>query len=179
MKKGYKIWAAFILPVIIGLVINWLTPINVLSLLWKAIKWGFSLFIIKFTLPVWAILLLMLAIPLLLLVIFITFKKNSISEPSPLNYISDVFFGIRWHWRYCGTQVDEDYLTPRCLKCSCVLEPINESLYAIMPRIGMHCSHCGTRISFGYGFEQLRREVHKEIDRKIVTGEYKTCIASC
>ena len=179
MKKKYnKIWGVLILPIVIGVAVNWLTPLNVPSLLGKALKWFFSLFAIKFTLPVWAILLLMLAIPLVLLAVFILLVKNSDSESDVHKYISDIFYGIKWHWRYSGTQVDEYYLTPRCMKCSCVLETVDESAYAAIDHIGMHCSHCGSSVSFEHGFECLREKVHKEIDRKIVTGEYKTCLAS-
>src|SRR5690554_5977238 len=126
-KKKSKLWGALLLPVIIGLLVNWLTPINVPALIWKVLKWFFSLFIVKFTLPVWAILLLMSAIPLVCLVVFLFSLKNSDSCSDVLSYISDTFYGIEWHWRYNGSQVDEYYLTPRCMRCSCVLTPVDES----------------------------------------------------
>lgn len=165
MKRFKKIWLLFFLPVIIGLLINWLTPINILGAIWKTITWFTALFIIKVTLPVWGIIVLMLA-PLL--IIAALFLYRTYSAETYLTYTSDTFFGILWHWSYDRGTVYE--VLHRCPSCKLILQPSNTAVTTFT----LICSHCGFEKDFRCGYGELLNRVKKEIDRKIITEEYKT-----
>ena len=65
MNKLNKIWLLLLLPVVVGLMVNWLTPIDIIGALWKAIKLFVGLFVVKVTFPVWGVILLIIALGLL------------------------------------------------------------------------------------------------------------------
>ena len=168
MKGFKKIWLLFFLPVIIGLLINWLTPINIPGAIWKTIVWFGDLFVIKINLPIWGIILLMFAIPLLIGVIL--FLHRISSAETYLAYTSDTFFGISWHWSYDGGNVYDVDIIPRCPSCKTLLQPSN----MVVNEFTLVCSHCGFQKEFEYSYDELFNRVKKEIDRKIITKEYKT-----
>ena len=170
MKGFKKIWLLFFLPVIIGLLINWLTPINIPGAIWKTIVWFGDLFVIKINLPIWGIILLMFTIPLLIGVIL--FLQRTSSTVTYLAYTSDTFFGISWHWSYDGGNVYDEDIIPRCPSCKTLLQPSN----MVVNEFILVCSHCGFQKEFEYSYDELLNRVKKEIDRKIVTKEYKKIV---
>ena len=64
-KQTKKLLVLLVVSVVAGLIVNWLTPIDIPGAVWTALKWINSLFVAKLTLPVWALLLLILAFPIL------------------------------------------------------------------------------------------------------------------
>jgi hypothetical protein len=108
-KQTKKASLLFILTVVAGLLVNWVTPIDIPGRAWIALKWIRSLVLINYPLPVWAILLLlMLALPSLVLTVLALFPRRRMEyaavQKSYLSYVSDTFFGISWHWKYIGGQ---------------------------------------------------------------------------
>ena len=168
MKRFKGIFLFIILPVIISLLVNWLTPINIPGTIWKIITWFAGLFVIKATLPVWGIILLMLVIPLLIGIVFFLLRTSS--TETYLTYISDIFFEISWHWRYTGNKLYNEDIIPRCPSCKTLLQPSN----VVVNEFTFICSHCGFQKEFEYSYDELLNRVKKEIDRKIITEEYKT-----
>ena len=164
MKHIKKLWLLLLLPVVIGLLVNWLTPINIPGSIWAVIKWIGSLFVSKFTLPVWAILFLMLALPTLILV------AKALSRHSHMNYVSDKFFDIMWHWQYVRGKLDVRNFVPRCPVCTCILEIVEEWGE---DDIILLCHHCGFKKKFEVvHMDTLLDQVKREIDLKITTGKY-------
>lgn len=168
MKRFKKIWLLLLLPVIIGLLITWLAPIDIPGIIWKAITWFAGFFVIKATLPVWGLILLMLAIPFLIgVVLFVALTR---STENYLKYTSDTFFGISWYWSYDGGTVYDVDIFPRCPSCKTLLQPSN----IVVNEFNLVCSHCGFQKEFRYSYSELLNRVKKEIDRKITTEEHKT-----
>ena len=165
MEKFKKIGLFIILSVVCSLLVNWLTPINILGAIWKSITWFAVLFIIKVTLPVWGIIVLMLTPLLIGLVLFL---YRTYSAETYLTYTSDTFFGISWHWSYDRGTVYK--VLHRCPSCKLILEPSNTAVTIFT----LFCSHCGFQKDFEYSYGELLNRVKKEIDRKIHTEEYKT-----
>ena len=126
MKRFKKIWLPIILSDISGILINWLTPVNIPGAIWKIITWFVGLFVIKATLPVWSIILLMLVIPLLIGIVIVFFLLRTNSTETYLKYTSDTFFGIPWHWSYDGGNVYDVDIIPRCPSCKTLLQPSNK-----------------------------------------------------
>ena len=163
MKRFKKLWFLLLLPVVVGLLVNWLTPIDIPGAIWSAVKWFFGLFLVTSMLPVWGIILLMLTIPLVLGVGLLFLGRAE----THLTYTSDTFFGISWHWSYVGGQLYDQDITPRCPHCKTVLEPVHESAYAVVDDITLACHHCGFKKRFEFNLVTLLDRVKLEVDRKI------------
>jgi hypothetical protein len=170
MKKFKKILLPIILTIISGVIINWLTPIDIPGAIWKAITWFMHLFLLKICFSVWGIILLMLIIPFLIGLFNLLFRSNSVE-----NYLSDTFFGVLWDWRYRyirGKKYTEEIIA-RCPHCKTILKPSRESSYPFGYTNNLVCTHCEFCKKFDFGYDELLDRVKKEIDRKIITGEYK------
>ena len=177
MKALRRLCALLLPPLVVGLLLNWLTPVDVPGALWSAIRWFFGLFLITFTLPIWAILLLMLAIPLVFgigLVLIFVFRRPQRSSPAYTSYTSDDFFGVSWHWSYLGGRLSDETIMPRCPGCKTILDATYEPGDVIAGHITLVCHHCGFRKRLKFDRDTVLDRVKREIDRKIVSGEYKT-----
>lgn len=172
MNKLNKIWLLLLLPVVVGLMVNWLTPIDIIGALWKAIKLFVGLFVVKVTFPVWGVILLMLVIPLLIGAILMMVGLRR-TEESHLTYLADNFFGVSWDWKYVGGHLYDEDIVPRCPQCKTVLQPVQESAFNVVDDVTLACHHCGFKTRFDFNLHTLFDRVKREIDRKIVTGEYK------
>jgi len=171
MKKHIKkFWLLLIVPVAVGLLVNWLTPFDIPAAVWSVLKWIWSLLVAKFSLPVWLILLLMLMIPAFILILIAVFLNRS--GETHLTYVSDNFFGISWHWQYTWGELYDESIVPRCPQCKSVLQPVEESGYRVVDDITLLCHHCGFKQRFEFNLHTLVDRVKREIDRKIVTREY-------
>ena len=175
MKKSTVI-ITLAITVIGGLVVNWLTPINIPGYIWSFLSSVMRLFLAKITLPVWAIIVLIFLIPVARL---LTQKKrvhhnvNNVnsSKPDYIKYTSDDFFGIDWNWDYRGNRIDSNSITARCPKCKCLLDWVRESSFKMIKDITLICPHCNLRKVFKLNEEGIIRRVEKEIDRKIIAKE--------
>ena len=165
-----KLWLLLLLPVVVGLLVNWLTSIDIPGSAWAIIKWVGSLFVLKFTLPIWAILFLLLILPTLILVTKALLRSHT--GNSHKNYLSDTFFEILWFWRYVGGRLYDENFVPRCPNCMYILQPIEESAFQCIDNISLVCHHCGFKKRFDFNMHTLLDRVKREIDLKIVTGKY-------
>ena len=134
-------------------------------------KWIGSLFVAKIALPVWAILLVMLAPPAVIIIVIRSLMNPA--RESHFTYIYDRFFEIDWYWRYLDGRIWEKYIIPRCPNCKSQLQPFQESGFIIIDHVTLRCHHCGFNKRFEFNYEALLDRVKREVDRKIVTGEYK------
>ena len=173
MKISKKIWLTIISTVIGGILLDLLTPLNIPGIIWKAITWFMYFFLIKIHLPVWSIILLMLTIPFLIGLFILLFRNNSVG-----NYLSDTFFGVLWNWRYIGGKIYDEKIIARCPHCKTILKPVQgeETSYPFRDITTLVCTHCEFHKKFDFDFHELRNRIKKEIDRKIITEEYKKIV---
>lgn len=172
MKRFKKIWLpTIILSVISGILIDWLTPVNIPGAIWKAITWFMHFFLLKMSLPVWGIILLMLTIPFLIGLFILLFHSNSVE-----NYLSDTFFEVLWEWCYIRGKIYDEKIIARCPHCKTILKIVQEPEPPFGYITNLECTHCGFHKKFTFNSHELRDRVTKEIDRKITTGEYKKIV---
>jgi hypothetical protein len=172
MKKKLltKIFSVFLLPIFIGLLIKLIAPTEVLQVVWVALKQVVAFFLIEFTLPIWAIILLVLAIPFLVVLVFILLPSRT--SESYHSYVSDNLFGINWHWKYSYGHLYNEDIVPRCPECKTIMERSATSPF-MADVTTLTCTHCGYERHFDLSLDALIGRVKKEIDRKIITEEYK------
>jgi len=175
MKKS-TIIITLALTVIGGLLVNWLTPINIPGYIWSFLSSVVRLFFVKIPLPVWAIIVLIFFIPMVNLLIrkkqdHHNVNKVDASEPDFLKYTSGNFFGIDWNWGYRGNRIDRNSVTARCPKCKCLLDWVRESSFKIIEDITLICPHCNFLKEFKLNEKGIIRRVEQEIDRTIVAKE--------
>lgn len=173
MKRFKKIWlTTIILAVISGILIDYLTLINIPGAIWKVITWFMHLFLFKTSFPVWGIILLMLTIPfLIILFILLFYNKKSFK-----NYTSDTFFGVLWEWDYDFGEIYKEGIRARCPQCKTILKIVQEPDIPFGHIANLKCTHCGFHKKFTFDSHELRDRVKKEIDRKIITEEYKKIV---
>jgi len=172
MKKLKSLWPLLIVPVIVGLFINWLTPVDVIGAIWKGLRWFGHFFVIPVTFPIWGIILLTLALPAVLALVVLVGACRPPEEGYEA-YRSDSFFGVSWRWRYCLGQVDEN-IVARCPRCQGILD--FHQFWSGVPGVALTCDHCGFNQRFDSDGLTLRNRVLKEIDRKLVSGEYRSVL---
>jgi len=114
------------------------------KLFFKFLKLVGKFFTLPVSLQVWALILLILSIPIIILILALLTPKRKEIGPSPYDeYRKDIFDGIVFHWIWEYNKFDKRYeiekLTPFCPNCDCQL---NVSDYG-----GLYCPSCGFRKS--------------------------------
>lgn len=175
MKKS-TIIITIAITVIGGLLVNWLTPINIPGYIWSFLSSIVRLFVVKITLPVWAIIILIFLLPVARFLIqkkqvHQNLNKADSSDSGFLKYTSGDFFGIGWHWDYRGNKIDSSSITARCPKCKCLLDWVRESSFRMIKDITLICPHCNFRKEFKLDEKAIVRKVEQEIDREIISKE--------
>ena len=171
LKKVLPVAAA---TVIAPLLVIWLTPYNPFGVIWSGITWFVRLFIIKVSLPIWLIIILILAISVLSRGASFSFTADGDSAGTYLNYTSDKFFGILWRWKYTANKLYDEHIVPRCPSCMTLLRATEETSYRMIDEVTLTCPNCDFKRRFEYSLDDLLDRIRREIDRKIVTDEYKT-----
>ena len=164
-------------PVVVGLLTECFTPVNVLGLLGNTTSAIRSLLGTVVFLPFWALVLMSFIWPILHTVARCLPSTEEEEDLPPemefLTYTSDSFFGVKWLWPYAGNRIDADKITARCPECECLLDWVKESGFQVIDDITLICPHCGFRKHFKRNEEGITRLVQQQIDRKIVTGEFR------
>lgn len=120
--------------------------------------------------PVWNWLLGVAAIYIALTLIEARLVHNKKRrKPSVPPYIEDVFFGVRWRWRYSGTEIVN--LHCLCLGCGLQVYFFNIGPFAAIPRLGARCDDCGQRSDeYDGDGEMLESHVIRLIHRNLRHG---------
>ena len=113
----------------------------------------------------------MLTIPFLIGLFILLFRNSSVE-----NYLSDTFFEVLWEWCYVRGEIYDEKIIARCPHCKTILKPVQESKYPYGHITNLICTHCGFHKKFAFNSHELRDRVKKEIDRKIITEEYKKIV---
>lgn len=166
--------------VIGGLILASVTGGSYFAGWWPAIfrifKRVFSFALAYTPVPNWLLTVLSLsAILTLCFLLLVIFPARE--TPDWRSYTSDNFFGILWFWQFsAGGQLYAEDIQPRCPKCLSVLEPAYDMHYKVTTEFAFVCDHCDFKRQF-FDLHDLRRKIIKEVDRKIVSGEYKSVLA--
>ncbi|HUW27893.1 MAG TPA: hypothetical protein VMV97_04725 [Sulfuriferula sp.] len=128
------------------------------------------LFTTSTAVPNWLLVLLGVAtIPTLLLLaagMWALFAKKTSSQPSWVAYTSDMFFGLRWRWRYTAGSIDG--LNTFCPHCDYQVFPYEASAYQMVDRIGFKCDSCQRGLGeFDESILSLKSKVERFIQQKV------------
>lgn len=124
-------------------------------------------------LPNWGVYLLVItSVPSLMLLIN-AIKKDK--GQSITEYTQDHFWGLNWRWSYIGDQPHDPWAF--CNTCDTCLVYLESGVYK-QKAISLHCETCESKLLEQDGDKQyLIDKVHRQIDRKIRTGEWINVIA--
>lgn len=107
--------------------------------------------------------------------ILLGWKITPFYKNSPGRYRSDVFFGARWTWKFClGRPTD---IWCECPHCSTTLVYTEDFSIRGDERKYFSCETCGHRSQSFEGNQRFAiSKIHRQIERKIKTGEYRKLI---
>lgn len=125
----------------------------------------------------WLLLLLgLLALPTVLITGAVVWQKifPKSAGSSWRNYTSDIFFGLRWRWRYFDDGQIYDVHT-FCPYCDFQVYALNVSAFRVVDHIAFQCDGCGRRLGdFQESFESLEDKTTRFIQQKIRNGTWNT-----
>jgi hypothetical protein len=116
--------------------------------------------------------LTLLAVPTLLLV------GRACSSTSPRSalaaYRTDLFFGLRWRWRYGEGGLPFD-LYSFCPSCDYQVYAEHRSLYSAVPQIVFHCDNCGRDVAqLQEPLESLESKIRRLIQQRIRSDAWRS-----
>jgi hypothetical protein len=86
-------------------------------------------------------------------------------------YTSDLYFGLRWRWKYFDNGNIYDVYT-FCPHCDFQVFPHNTSLYGVI-RIGFNCDSCGRMLGeMNESWNSLENKVKRFIQQKLRNGAW-------
>jgi hypothetical protein len=107
-----------------------------------------------------------------------TTTQNSAGPTDWHDFTAFVYQGVNWVWRYDFGKISN--LTARCPVCSCLLDPKGDVrndasvMTGMRPVTAYWCDHCQVeRLREDGRPETIVDRVQKEIDRLLVSGEWK------
>jgi hypothetical protein len=125
-------------------------------------------------------LLVLLSLPAVLIICVFVWEQlhppQINGSPNWHTYRSDVFFGLRWHWDYCGHgNIDEIF--PFCPYRDFQVFPYNVSSFRAIDRIGFRHDSCDRALrecdeSIEFLKSKVKQFVHKNLGMKL--GMQKT-----
>ena len=126
--------------------------------------------------PVWVIVLVvLLALPTVLFLAALIWKRLFPSQSSPPSwklYTSDIYFGLRWRWRY----LDEGHIYDMhsfCPHCDFQVYARDVSSYRVISHIAFSCESCGQQLGdFQESLESLENKIKRFIQQKIRNGTW-------
>lgn len=97
------------------------------------------------------------------------------SKPSYRDYREDIFFGMKWRWKYSTTEKSITIPRPSCPTCSYDIIPTRTSISSIVDiEYTYHCDNCEKDITkLKEQPEVTISKVERQAIRKINTGEWE------
>lgn len=137
---------------------------------------GFANSLIAFTLastptPIWLLLVLaLLALPMLIFIGALVWQSvfpSKAHSPSWQNYTTDIFFGLRWRWKYgTGAQIYDAHTF--CPHCDFQVYAKDISSYRFIDHIAFHCDSCSRHLGeFHESFNSLENKVKRFVQQKL------------
>lgn len=167
MKKSRKsIVGGFLLAVLAGVTVEWIKDFPVLRWLAKVGSSAWSWLGAFHAVPGW--LLAVLATITLLACISVALRLfRSETEAPWLAVSSGEFFGLRWQWRYLGSEIDENSFHAFCPQCSLQLKFARVGAFAAVPRTAVVCLDCGFRKELGGELHDVLEKLALHADRHV------------
>lgn len=167
-KKGIKrIVLVLIVPIIVGLILHKLIPLDLSAIFQSALTSIISFFSIQ--IPLWIITFVLLVA--LLIITLLTYLKRSRNYTTGKTKIG----GIYWEWGPPERTGLDWQLTARCPKCMYELQQprkndlLPDNLAAnYIPVCTLRCDNCNFEKSFRFRYDILLEKIGKEIDREIL-----------
>ncbi|WP_397411143.1 hypothetical protein [Polaromonas sp.] len=119
---------------------------------------------------IWVLVVLALPVILLLFLIVIViwglWSNSSVNQPTWTTYTTDMFFGLRWRWRYVDGSIDR--LNTFCPHCDYQVFPQRASAYEVIDRIAFKCDSCHQSVgTFDESYDQLQGKTERFIQQKL------------
>jgi len=167
MKKSHKgIFGGFLLAVLAGLTVEWVKDFPVLRWFARVGSIGWSWLGVKHAVVGWLILALVATTLWTLLSVATRLLRRTDPEPW-LAVSSGDLLGLRWQWRYRGSQIDESSFHALCPECSLQLKFADVSSYSAVPRTAVVCVDCGFRKELGGDFHEVLDKLALLADRHV------------
>jgi hypothetical protein len=121
--------------------------------------------------PVWNWLIGAVSVPLIVVVILViaaaaAARREAKHGAPPVSYAADVFFGVRWRWRYVGGDIAN--LHCLCLNCGMQIYFVDIGAFAAIPHLQAGCEECGRRSEeFDGNYDMLENHVIRLIQRNL------------
>lgn len=148
---------------------------------WPAIVKGskatFDFVFSNTTVPNWLLGILLVPLLLVLIVVGVVIRNKRHTThhfPAWISYTTDIFFNIRWTWRYdVSNKIIE--LFSFCPDCDFQIYPKRYlNFVRDFTHINFHCENCGHNFgNFPEDIAQFENKVIRHIQRKIRNGEWK------
>ena len=180
MKRPPKWLFAFILAVLAGLAVEWLTPLSLFGSAWSFVAvvlsstWGWA--IEKSHVANWFLYGLIIAVIVLFLAL-VRILANVVRKPAYHSYTEDNFLGVHWKWKFYDDTISDPI--PYCPNCQMQLINAFKQIKGRDWRdekrgVALHCESCNKRdllVRPGeyYG---ITRQIKRLIERKIRTKEW-------
>lgn len=102
----------------------------------------------------------------------LVFSKQEESQNTWRSYVTDIFFDLRWHWRY-GSDGGIYNLYSCCKTCDYQVHPENSSGYAAVTRLVFRCDVCRREVGpFEEEPFEIESKVRRHIQQKLRTGAW-------
>lgn len=177
--KAKQRWAAIVAlltTVVGGLIVEWTKAFPIFS--WTGqrlvVVWGWLR--ADYSVERWYLYALFL-LACLFLIRLVAENIRSAPPASWLEYRSDTFLGIEWHWDYFANQVEPTSIYGICPRCQLRLSFVNPSEYRAIREIAVRCLDCGYTKDFEGDIDILRDRLERLIERNI-RGPKRGAIAS-
>lgn len=128
--------------------------------------------------PNWAIgILCILSLPTIVLALALLWEwihpKTQNDSPGWRSYKTDIYFGLRWRWKYYDDDGGIYDVYTFCPHCDFQVFPYNTSGYRIIDRIGFHCDSCDKDLGeVDESKDSLENKVIRLIQQKLRTGSW-------
>lgn len=108
----------------------------------------------------------LVSIPLFLIFVLAIWESKGDKTPNWRNYTSDMFFNLRWRWRYAAGHIES--LATYCPHCDYQIFPQEVGAYNFARRLGYSCDSCRRNLTeLDETIHSLESKVERFIQQKI------------
>jgi hypothetical protein len=143
----------------------------------RVVELGYEFIVSRTATPNWLLgALVLLTVPTVIILAAMLWARVFPSRSSPASwtgYTTDLFFGLRWRWRYLDGGLPYDLHT-FCPNCDFQVYAHNASPYSAVDRIGFHCDSCGRDLGeFEEPLASVESKAQRFIQQKLRNGTWR------
>lgn len=123
--------------------------------------------------PLWLLIILsMISLGVVLRVLIHVISSKSVEE-SWRNYTEDLFYGLRWRWKYYSDGSISTVI-PFCIQCDFQIEPSFASNFRTIDRWEFRCENCGHMgKQIDESIDSFENRVQRQIQLKLRSGTWQ------